>query len=65
LGYADKILEWVKEFGISKNKKYIRLDYEKRREYLRNMYLKHGFIDYSEMITSEGNTLVLAECVVE
>jgi GNAT superfamily N-acetyltransferase len=64
MGYADKILEWVKEYGIHKNKNYIRLDYEKRREYLRNMYLKHGFADHSEMETSEGNVLVLAECKI-
>jgi GNAT superfamily N-acetyltransferase len=63
-GYADKILEWVKEFGGKKGKAYIRLDYEKRRDYLRKMYLKHGFQDYSEMKTSEGNTLVLAQYVI-
>jgi GNAT superfamily N-acetyltransferase len=64
LGYADRILEWVKEFGIKKDKTYIRLDYEKRREYLRNMYLKHGFKDFSEMQTSEGNIVILAECKI-
>jgi GNAT superfamily N-acetyltransferase len=61
-GYSGVMLEWVKEYGKEKGKDFIRLDYEKRRTYLRNMYLKHGFIDVNEMTTNEGHLLILAEC---
>jgi GNAT superfamily N-acetyltransferase len=60
-GYSSKMLEWVKTFGKQNGKDYIRLDYQKNRTYLRNMYLKHGFIDISETITNEDHVLILGE----
>jgi hypothetical protein len=60
-GYSGEMLEWVKDYGKQNDKDYIRLDYQKNRSYLRNMYLKHGFIDISEMTTSEDHILVLGE----
>jgi GNAT superfamily N-acetyltransferase len=61
MDYSHKMLEWVKQYGNEKGKKYIRLDYEKSRTYLRNMYLEHGFEDISEMKTDEGAILILGE----
>ena len=40
-GYSDKMLEWIKSYGRDNGKQYVRLDYEKQRKYLRNMYLSH------------------------
>jgi hypothetical protein len=61
-GYSSKILEWVKDYGKSKDKNYIRLDYEKQREYLRKMYLKHGFEDIEIMHAENGFDIIKAEC---
>ena len=60
-GYSHKMLEWVKEYGKLNGKNFIRLDYEKSRDYLRNMYKGHGFEDIGEMRTDEGSLLVLGE----
>ena len=60
-GYSDKILEWVKDFGRKNEKKYIRLDYQKKRNYLRNMYLKNEFKDVNEIEINDGDILVLGE----
>jgi GNAT superfamily N-acetyltransferase len=60
-GYSVKILNWVKEFGKQNGKDYIRLDYETRRKYLRNMYLNSGFIDIEYMNQNKGYELVKAE----
>jgi GNAT superfamily N-acetyltransferase len=61
-GYSDKILEWVKKHGRINHKDYIRLDYEKQREYLRKMYLKNGFEDIEIMHAENGYDIVKAEC---
>jgi hypothetical protein len=61
LGYSHKILGWVKDYGSKKKKEYIRLDYQKQRDYLRKMYLGHGFIDKDEIIQDDGSILVLGE----
>jgi GNAT superfamily N-acetyltransferase len=60
-GYSSKMLEWVKVFGKEKGKNYIRLDYQKSRSYLRNMYLRHGFVDIDEIENDEGKLLILGE----
>jgi hypothetical protein len=60
-GYSGSIIEWVKSFGRRNDKKYIRLDYQKKRKYLRNMYLKNGFNDVNEIKTNDGDILVLGE----
>jgi GNAT superfamily N-acetyltransferase len=59
--YSHKMLEWIKELGIKNDKKYIRLDYEKHRSYLRNMYLDHGFQDIELIIKNDGTEIVKAE----
>jgi hypothetical protein len=64
-GYSSKILEWVKDLGKNLNKDFIRLDYQKSRTYLRNMYLSHEFHDVSEMVLSDGVILVLGAYVVD
>jgi GNAT superfamily N-acetyltransferase len=60
-GYSTKILKWVKDFGKQNGKDYIRLDYETRRNYLRNMYLKSGFVDVEYMNQNKGFEIVKAE----
>ena len=60
-GYSTKMLNWVKEFGKQNGKDFIRLDYEKRRKYLRNMYLQSGFVDIEYMNQNKGFELVKAE----
>lgn len=60
--YSDKILEWVKNNGKMNHKEYIRLDYEKQRDYLRKMYLRNGFKDIEIMHAENGYDIVKAEC---
>ena len=60
-GYSDKMIEWTKDLCIADNKEYMRLDYEKHRSYLRNMYLKHGFEDIEVQIHNDGKEVVKAE----
>lgn len=60
-GYADRMLEWVKDLAERSGKDFVRLDYDGGRPYLRAMYLRHGFEDSSSALTPEGRTLVLAE----
>jgi GNAT superfamily N-acetyltransferase len=60
-GYADRMLEWVKDLAERSGKDCVRLDYDGGRTYLRGMYLRHGFEDVSSTATDEGRKLVLAE----
>jgi GNAT superfamily N-acetyltransferase len=60
-GYSDKVLEWVKKYGRQFDKNYIRLDYQKKRNYLRNMYIKNGFRDVREIKLNDGEILILGE----
>lgn len=61
-GYADLMLEWVKDFASRSGKDYVRLDYDGNRRPLREMYLRHGFEDAGGSTTPDGKVLVLAEC---
>jgi GNAT superfamily N-acetyltransferase len=60
-GYADRMLEWVKDLAERSGKDFVRLDYDGSRPYLRDMYLRQGFEDVSSTATDEGKKLVLAE----
>jgi GNAT superfamily N-acetyltransferase len=60
-GYSSKLLKWIIEYGKDNGKSYIRLDYDKNRPYLRNMYLSHGFEDVREIETKDGKINILAE----
>jgi ribosomal protein S18 acetylase RimI-like enzyme len=60
-GYADRMLEWVKDLAERSGKDFLRLDYDGSRPYLRGMYLRHGFEDASSTATPEGRKLVLGE----
>jgi GNAT superfamily N-acetyltransferase len=60
-GYADRMLEWVKDLAERSGKDFVRLDYDGERPYLRGMYLRHGFEDRSSAATPEGRKLLLAE----
>jgi GNAT superfamily N-acetyltransferase len=60
-GYSTRMLDWVKDFGKQNGKAYIRLDYQKHRRYLREMYLGAGFRDVEEIETAEGAAMILAE----
>lgn len=60
-GYSNLMIQWVKDYGKKMKKEFIRLDYQKRREYLRKMYLENGFIDQIEIENDEGDLLLLAE----
>jgi hypothetical protein len=59
-GYSEKMLIWIKNLGSIKNKEYIRLDYDMKREYLRSMYLKNGFRDI-ELKLIDGFQIMKAE----
>ena len=61
-GYSDKMLEWIKSYGRENGKKFVRLDYEKQRGYLRALYLRQGFEDIEVLTYSNGNEIVKAEC---
>jgi GNAT superfamily N-acetyltransferase len=64
-GYSHDILEWVKNYGKENGKKYIRLDYEKKRDYLRNLYIQHGFKDIREIKIEDEKIVVLGEyCIL-
>jgi GNAT superfamily N-acetyltransferase len=60
-GYSIKMLNWIKEYGKQNGKRYIRLDYETRRKYLRNMYINIGFVDIEYMNQNKGFEIVKAE----
>jgi GNAT superfamily N-acetyltransferase len=60
-GYADFILEWVKKYSEEQGKEYVRLDYEEAREYLKNMYIRHGFKTVDRIRNQDGAILVKGE----
>lgn len=60
-GYADTMLEWIKELGKEERKTFIRLDFVKNREYLRSLYHSHGFNEIGEIPGDNGLVLVKAE----
>jgi GNAT superfamily N-acetyltransferase len=60
-GYSHKMIEWVKELGIKNGKRFIRLDYETRRKYLREMYINLGFVDVEYLNQNKGFEIVKAE----
>jgi GNAT superfamily N-acetyltransferase len=59
--YAGRLLEWIKRYAREKGKKYVRLDYDKTRAYLRKLYPHHGFRDVREADREDGYHLQLAE----
>lgn len=61
LGYSKFILDWVKEYGKQLGKEYIRLDFNEKREYIKNMYYGNGFRFVSNFEETEKHKLVLAE----
>jgi GNAT superfamily N-acetyltransferase len=61
MGYSEEMLEWAKKYTKIMNKDFLRLDYQKNRNYLRTMYRKHGFEDIEVTINSDGCILVLGE----
>ena len=63
-GYSHKILDWIKGYGKKQGKEYIRLDYEKEREYLNKLYEKHGFKDVEQVKMEDGSIFMKAECKV-
>ena len=63
-GLAKEILNWVKNFAAEKEKSYVRLDFEEKREYLRNLYYGAGFKKAGMVETETGDMITLAECVV-
>ena len=60
-GYSTKMIDWVIKYGIKNGKDYIRLDYETRRKYLRNMYLNLGFVDIEFLNQNKGFEIVKTE----
>lgn len=60
-GFSDKILEWVKEYGMISGKDFIRLDFNENREYLQKMYYRNGFERICIMREDENDKIVLAE----
>jgi GNAT superfamily N-acetyltransferase len=60
-GLSKEILEWVKEYGKQSGRKYIRLDFEEDREYLKNMYYGNGFIKTGVVIDGRGTKITIAE----
>ena len=60
-GYSHKMIEWIKELGRKNGKQFIRLDYETRRKYLKEMYIKHGFIDVEYLNQKKGFEIAKAE----
>jgi len=61
-GYSDSMIEWIKQYGKQNGKAYIRLDYQRKREYLRKLYFSHGFVDVEELQLEDGVILTKAEC---
>jgi hypothetical protein len=62
--YSGRMLEWIKKYGKLKGKRYIRIDYERQIDYLRKIYLKHGFDDREIKVIDDGIDLVKAEYII-
>jgi GNAT superfamily N-acetyltransferase len=60
-GYSGYILEWVKKYGKEMGKDFVRLDYNEERTYLKEMYIRHGFISTDIVKNDDGDVLVIAE----
>jgi len=63
-GYSHEIIEWIKDYGKKMSKDYIRLDFNESRNYLKELYLSHGFIPVEKAISPSGYHLVKAECIL-
>jgi ribosomal protein S18 acetylase RimI-like enzyme len=61
MGYSDKMLEWINNYGKQNNKGYLRLDYNKNIEYLRKMYIRNGYKEIREITNRENIKMILAE----
>jgi GNAT superfamily N-acetyltransferase len=64
-GYSGYILEWVKDHAKAMGKKYVRLDYNEERTYLKEMYIKHGYVQKGIVKNDDGDSLVIAEYAIE
>jgi len=57
---SRKILDWVKAYGASQGKAYIRLDFEEDRRYLRELYFENGFVK-TGVVNMSGKEITTAE----
>lgn len=57
---SGKILDWVKAYGTSQGKAFIRLDFEEDRGYLRDMYFGSGFKKV-DVVKVSGKDITTAE----
>jgi GNAT superfamily N-acetyltransferase len=60
-GYSKQILKWVQNYGREKGKRYIRLDFDEEREYLKKMYVSNGFITKDLKANEKGKLITKAE----
>lgn len=63
-GFSGQILRWVQAYGRTKGKQYIRLDFDGRRTYLKNMYLSNGFIPTDRKPNEMGILVTKAEYII-
>ncbi len=60
-GYSKNIIDWIKEYAKNNNKDYVRIDYDKKREYLDKLYKLNGFVDVGEYEIRPGLILTKSE----
>jgi GNAT superfamily N-acetyltransferase len=60
-GYSGQILRWVQEYGRAKGKQFIRLDFDERRAYLKEMYISNDFVPADRKPNEKGHLVTKAE----
>jgi GNAT superfamily N-acetyltransferase len=60
-GFGNQILNWIKQFGLSNNKKYLRLDFFKNKNGLKQFYEENGFYTVEEVKFKDRDLIVKAE----
>ncbi len=63
-GYSGRILRWVQAYAGAKGKRFLRLDFDEHRTYLKNMYLSNGFIPTDRKPNEMGIQVTKAEYII-
>ncbi len=63
-GYSGRILRWVQAYAGAQGKRFLRLDFDERRTYLKNMYLSNGFIPKDKKPNEKGTLVTKAEYII-
>jgi len=64
-GYSDEMIRWVIKYSKNNKKKYVRLDYDGDRKYIKDLYTKNGFKPVETLSNEKGFKLIKAEYVIK